>query len=193
MGIATDQKVETYGLDDRAWALKQVLERAHTANLSGVERERLARIEQWVSQVDPLLTSMRAGHENVQAPPLGLAGSELHDLVTKVVINQHPDPKRRRQLARLWHNVEHLHRQSTPLKLSSWLIAAGLVVLAALNVLDLVVLKDLPRPLVFGLNLGVVLVVGGFWAWHHFGRLLPHIGDVEEHIVSVLAMHKHAQ
>ena len=188
--MATDQEVNTGSLSDKAWALKQVLERAHSANLTAVERNYLDRIEQWVRQVDPMLANSRAEHAADQTPPLDLTWAELDEVVTKVVIDQHPDPKRRRQLGRLWHDVDQLHKQSTPLKLTSWLIAAGLIVLAALNILDFAVLKDLSPSFVLGMNLGAVFMVSCFWALHHFGTLLPHVGDVEEHIMSVLALNE---
>ncbi len=188
--MAMDQEVISYTLKDKAWALQQLMLRAPTANLTPTERGYVQRIEQWMHQVEPVLAQAPAGQDIERVPPLGVDSAELHELVSKIVVDQALTRRRRRQLAHLWPGAEHLHKQSKPLTLTSWLIAVGLVMLAALNVVDLVVLKDLSRPLVLIINLGAVAVVSGFWVLHHFGTLLPHIMDVEQRIVSVLAPHQ---
>ena len=168
--MATDQEVNTgtserQGLGAEAGVRARALGEPHGcgAQLSGPHRTMGAPSR---SDAGKLASGACSGPN----APLDLTWAELDEVVTKVVIDQHPDPKRRRQLGRLWHDVDQLHKQSTPLKLTSWLIAAGLIVLAALNILDFAVLKDLSPSFVLGMNLGAVFMVSCFWAlasfWH---------------------------
>ncbi len=185
--MATDQVWTSEALSDEIWAFGKVVDRASDAKLNSAELDSLRRIKEWVARASPIAEKVQAGATDMpKVPPMDLTPGELHALVVKLVVKSGGSASQRRRLAGQWRPVERFHRQLGWLAYTSGLIAITLGLAAAINVIDLVWLKEVSRTLVIGTNLTTITAVYGVWAVHHFISLRRHAREFDAHLMAAV-------
>lgn len=186
------------GNRDIAWALRTSLAQVKPTELGS---ERLAdfwqRASDWVcclkQSADSAGLTGDANAKEHETPPFPLKGPELRELqeaIDDVVAARFRAnaPKRPSRLERLYarsfrhpllSNTTRLRITFTAAHRSSLLLAGILLLSLLLNILDLTLIADAPKLLLFSANLAVTLVAVGVWAVLHtrlrrHGWALPH-------------------
>jgi hypothetical protein len=185
--MAADPIWTTELLSDSVWAFERLLAQAPEGEIDPSVRQTWQQVKLWLARVAPLLQKAQPYQQISDVPPLHVTGKELEALVSKAqdVIEVHSAA---RQKARHGHiiavlrSLDPLHRGLGRLKASSWVVAAGILCVALLDVLELLVLRNLPRLTALQINLGVVSVVGIVWACFHFLAVKPHAETLRAHL-----------
>jgi hypothetical protein len=178
------------GRQDVAWALRTSLEQVKPDALGSA-----ALADSWQRASDWLCSarSLPGESKNGDLPPFPLTGTELRALqeaidniiAARLRANR---PKRPSRLDRLYarsfrhpllSNTNRLRLTFTAAHRSSLALAGILALSLVLNILDLTLIADAPRALLFGVNLAVTLVAVGVWFALHtrlrrHGWALPH-------------------
>ena len=181
------------GRRDIAWALRTSLSQVKPDELGSQSlADAWRRASDWLCSLNGdgrASGESGASGESIagDAPPFPLSGRELRELqqaidtviAARLKANA---PKRPSRLERLYaHSFRHpLLSNTSRLRLTfsaahrSSLVLAGILALSLLlNVLDLTLIADAPRLLLFGANLAVTLAAVGVWAVLH-SRLRRH-------------------
>lgn len=180
------------GKRDIAWALRTSLAQVTPDELAS---PRLAdfwqRASDWLCRARPSDGQSASVGAERDTPPFPLKGPQLRELqaaidavvARRLKANAHPS-RLERLYARSFHHP--LLSNSTRLRLTfsaaqrSSLLLAGILLLSLLlNVLDLTLIADAPKLLLFGANLAVTVVAVGVWFALHtrlrrHGWALPH-------------------
>jgi hypothetical protein len=181
------------GLRDIAWALRTSLAQVTPNQLGSPElADSWQRASDWLCTAKSLAgdaPNATAG----DAPPFPLSGRELRalqaaiDAIVAARLKANA-PKRPSRLERLYARSfrRPLLSNTTRLRLTFSaahrfsLVLAGILSLSLLlNILDLTLIADAPKMLLFGANLAVTLVAVGVWSMLHarlrrHGWALPH-------------------
>ena len=180
------------GRSDIAWALRTSLAQVTPAELgSAALADAWQRASDWLCSLD--CTSMKGNAAPADPPPFPLTGRELRELqgaIDRIVAARlkASAPRRPSRLERLYaRSFRHpLLSNATRLRLtfsaahrSSLVLAAILALSLLLNILDLTLIADAPRLLLFGANLAVTLAAVAVWSLLHarlrrHGWSLPH-------------------
>ena len=175
------------GRRDIAWALG-----ASLAQVTPNELGSSALADSWQRASDWLCTANDT-HAPADPPPFPLTGRELRELqeaidtviAARLRANAPKRPSRLERLyARSFHhpllsNTTHLRLTFSAAHRSSLALAGILSLSLLLNILDLTLIADAPKLLLFGVNLAVTLLAIGVWFVLHrrlrrHGWSLPH-------------------
>ena len=183
------------GRSDIAWALRTSLAQVTRDELgSSTLQDLWQRASAWLCSLDSASsTSTKDSAPPADPPPFPLTGRELRELqeaIDRIVAARLKAnaPKRPSRLERLYARSFHhpLLSNTTRLRLtftaahrSSLVLAAILALSLLLNILDLTLIADAPRLLLFGANLAVTLAAVVVWSLLHarlrrHGWSLPH-------------------
>lgn len=177
------------GRSDIAWALRTSLAQVTRDELgSSTLRDAWQRASDWLCSLDSAGSATSA-----DIPPFPLTGRELRELqgaIDRIVAARlkASAPRRPSRLERLYarsfrhpllSNATRLRLTFTAAHRSSLVLAAILALSLLLNILDLTLIADAPRLLLFGANLAVTLAAVGVWLTLHtrlrrHGWSLPH-------------------
>src|SRR5690242_18648202 len=180
------------GRSDIAWALRTSLAQVTRDDLaSSTLQESWQRASDWLCSLGSMSTKGSA--VSTEPPPFPLTGRELRELqeaidrivAARLKANAPRHPSRLERLyARsfrhpLLSNTTRLRLTFTAAHRSSFVLAAILALSLLLNVLDLTLIADAPRLLLFGANLAITLVAVAVWTLLHarlrrHGWSLPH-------------------
>jgi hypothetical protein len=183
------------GRSDIAWALRTSLAQVTPVELgSAALADSWQRASDWLCSLDSASASSAKGSaEPAEPPPFPLTGRELRELqqaIDRIVAARlkASAPRRPSRLERLYARSFHhpLLSNATRLRLtftaahrSSLVLAAILALSLLLNILDLTLIADAPKLLLFGANLAVTLLAVAVWSLLHarlrrHGWSLPH-------------------
>ncbi len=173
-----------------AWALHTSLAQVTRDDLgSPALQDSWQRATDWLCSLD----RMKGNAVPADPPPFPLTGRELRELqeaIDRIVATRlkasaprHPS-RLERIYARSFHhpllsNATRLRLTFTAAHRSSLVLAAILALSLLLNILDLTLIADAPKLLLFGANLAVTLLAVGVWSLLHarlrrHGWSLPH-------------------
>jgi hypothetical protein len=183
------------GRSDIAWALRTSLAHVTPTELgSSALQDAWQRASDWLCSLDSAgSASTKDSSTPADQPPFPLTGRELRELqqaIDRIVAARlkASAPRRPSRLERLYARSFHhpLLSNATRLRLtftaahrSSLVLAAILALSLLLNILDLTLIADAPRLLLFGANLAVTLAAVAVWSLLHarlrrHGWSLPH-------------------
>ena len=182
------------GRSDVAWALRTSLAQVTRDDLgSSALQDFWQRASDWLCSLGSTTANGSGGAVPAEPPPFPLTGRELRELqeaidrivVVRLKANAPRHPSRLERLyARsfrhpLLSNATRLRLTFTAAHRSSLVLAAILALSLLLNILDLTLIADAPRLLLFGVNLAVTLLAVGVWSLLHarlrrHGWSLPH-------------------
>lgn len=176
------------GKRDIAWALRTSLAQVKPDELGSP-----ALVDLWQRASDWLCSAKQLADAHSEPPPFPLTGRKLRELqeaIDAIVAARlrANAPKRPSRLDRLYaRSFRHpLISNTTRLRLTfsaahrSSIVLAGILALSLLlNILDLTLIAEAPKLLLFGANLAVTLVAVGVWFALHthlrrHGWALPH-------------------
>lgn len=181
------------GRSDIAWALRTSLAQVTRDELgSSALQDLWQRASDWLCSLDSA-SSTKGYTAPDDPPPFPLTGRELRELqqaidhivAARLKANA---PRRPSRLERLYarsfrhpllSNATRLRLTFTAAHRSSLVLAAILALSLLLNILDLTLIADAPRLLLFGANLALTLAAVGVWSLLHarlrrHGWSLPH-------------------
>jgi hypothetical protein len=180
------------GRSDIAWALRTSLAQVTRDDLgSAALQDAWQRASDWLCSLDSISAKGSAAPANPPSFPLtGRELRELQEAIDRIVAARLKAnaPRRPSRLERLYARSFHhpLLSNATRLRLtftaahrSSLVLAAILALSLLLNILDLTLIADAPRLLLFGANLAVTLAAVAVWSLLHarlrrHGWSLPH-------------------
>jgi len=183
------------GRSDIAWALRTSLAQVTPTELgSSALQDSWQRASDWLCRLERMSAGSANGDKApAEPPPFPLTGRELRELqqaIDRIVAARlkASAPRRPSRLERLYarsfrhpllSNATRLRLTFTAAHRSSLVLAAILALSLLLNILDLTLIADAPRLLLFGANLAVTLVAVGVWTLLHarlrrHGWSLPH-------------------
>ena len=183
------------GRSDIAWALRTSLAQVTPTELgSSALQDLWQRASDWLCSLDSVSGSSTKGNTApADPPPFPLTGRELRELqqaIDRIVAARlkASAPRRPSRLERLYarsfrrpllSNATRLRLTFSAAHRSSLVLAAILALSLLLNILDLTLIADAPRLLLFGANLAVTLAAVAVWSLLHarlrrHGWSLPH-------------------
>ena len=180
------------GRSDIAWALRTSLAQVTRDELgSSALQDLWQRASDWLCSLEN--TSAKGNTAPAEPPPFPLTGRELRELqqaIDRIVAARLKAnaPRRPSRLERLYarsfrhpllSNATRLRLTFTAAHRSSLVLAAILALSLLLNILDLTLIADAPRLLLFGANLAITLAAVAVWSLLHarlrrHGWSLPH-------------------
>ena len=180
------------GRSDIAWALRTSLAQVTCDELgSAALQDSWQRASDWLCSLDSI--SAKGNTTPTEPPPFPLTGRELRELqgaIDRIVAARlkASAPRRPSRLERLYarsfrhpllSNATRLRLTFTAAHRSSLVLAAILALSLLLNILDLTLIAEAPKLLLFGANLAVTLAAVGVWSLLHarlrrHGWSLPH-------------------
>jgi uncharacterized membrane protein len=181
------------GRSDIAWALRTSLAQVTRDELgSSALQDLWQRASDWLCSLDSA-SSTKGYTAPADPPPFPLTGRELRELqqaIDRIVAARLKAnaPGRPSRLERLYarsfrrpllSNATRLRLTFSAAHRSSLVLAAILALSLLLNILDLTLIADAPRLLLFGANLAVTLAAVAVWSLLHarlrrHGLSLPH-------------------
>jgi len=181
------------GRSDIAWALRTSLAQVTRDELgSSALQDLWQRASDWLCSLDSA-SSTKGNTAPADPPPFPLTGRELRELqqaIDRIVAARLKAnaPRRPSRLERLYarsfrrpllSNATRLRLTFSAAHRSSLVLAAILALSLLLNILDLTLIADAPRLLLFGANLAVTLAAVAVWSLLHarlrrHGWSLPH-------------------
>jgi hypothetical protein len=181
------------GRSDIAWALRTSLAQVTPTELaSPTLADAWQRASNWLCSLESA-GSAKGGATPADPPPFPLTGRELRELqqaidrivAARLKANAPTRPSRLERLyARSFHhpllsNTTRLRLTFTAAHRSSLVLAAILALSLLLNILDLTLIAEAPKLLLFGANLAITLVAVAVWTLLHarlrrHGWSLPH-------------------
>ena len=181
------------GRSDIAWALRTSLAQVTRDELgSSALQDLWQRASDWLCSLDSA-SSTKGNTAPADPPPFPLTGRELRELqqaIDRIVAARlkASAPRRPSRLERLYarsfrrpllSNATRLRLTFSAAHRSSLVLAAILALSLLLNILDLTLIADAPRLLLFGANLAVTLAAVAVWSLLHarlrrHGWSLPH-------------------